>query len=307
MAFGAALLAPAFRRVGLRGFGGSRASIALEEEVFSALSGVVDPLRNNASIRSLGYVKGVSAGEGGGRGTIHVTLPSAFHPHRRSLLSSMSEALPPGFSLDVTYKGGGKGAEKKKQAPSPAEEKGGCGSGSGSGSEEAREAAGPGLSRTSAVVAVYSCKGGVGKSTVSANLAYALAKREGLKVGLLDCDVYGPSLPTLLSPRDVTVRRSSVGKMVMPIDHHGVKLLSLAYVSPKSGVPGAGSATTEGGVDPAVIRGPMASRVVTQLLKGTDWGNLDILLLDLPPGTGDVQLTVCQEIVLDGAVAVTTP
>ncbi|GMI23478.1 hypothetical protein TrRE_jg2285, partial [Triparma retinervis] len=96
--------------------------------------------------------------------------------------------------------------------------------------------------------------------------------------------------------------------MVVPIDHKGVKVLSLGYVSPKSGIPGAGAAISPtSSVEPAVIRGPMASRVVTQLIKGTDWGDLDILLLDMPPGTGDVQLTLCQEVVMDGAVAVTTP
>jgi len=174
--------------------------------------------------------------------------------------------------------------------------------------DDAKNLTGPGLESTNAIVSVYSCKGGVGKSTVSVNLAYALAKTKNLKVGLLDCDIYGPSLPTLIAPEDITVRRSEIGKMVLPIDHEGVKVLSLGYVSPKSGIPGSGSGiSASSAVDPAVIRGPMASRVVTQLLKGTDWGDLDILLLDLPPGTGDVQLTACQEVVLDGAVAVTTP
>jgi Mrp family chromosome partitioning ATPase len=92
--------------------------------------------------------------------------------------------------------------------------------------------------------------------------------------------------------------------MVYPIEHMGVKLLSLGFVSPKSGVPGASGDIHSGA---AVMRGPMTSKVVTQLLKGTDWGDLDILLLDFPPGTGDVQLTVCQQLNLSGAVIVTTP
>mmetsp|Transcript_10991 Transcript_10991/g.19436 ORF Transcript_10991/g.19436 Transcript_10991/m.19436 type:complete len:742 (+) Transcript_10991:285-2510(+) len=156
-------------------------------------------------------------------------------------------------------------------------------------------------------LAVYSCKGGVGKSTIAANLAYQLSSMGGL-VGLLDLDVYGPSLPLLVRPDDPTVRQSppddeggSTG-MVEPIEHEGVKLMSLGYVSPTSGVPGSGP---NGGA--AVLRGPMAGRVVAQLLKGTNWGHLDVLVLDLPPGTGDVQLEVCQSLSLSGAVAVSTP
>lgn len=153
-------------------------------------------------------------------------------------------------------------------------------------------------------LAVYSCKGGVGKSTIATNLAYQLASMGG-RVGLLDLDVYGPSLPLLVRPDDITVRQSppELGSgMIEPIEHGGVKLMSLGYVSPNSGVPGSGSS---GGA--SVLRGPMAGRVVAQLLKGTNWGNLDVLVLDLPPGTGDVQLEVCQSLSLSGAVAVSTP
>ena len=153
-------------------------------------------------------------------------------------------------------------------------------------------------------VAVYSCKGGVGKSTIATNLAYQLSAMGG-RVGLLDLDVYGPSLPLLVQPDDPTVRKSPPHVqegMVEPILHKGVKLMSLGFVSPNSGVPGSGS---NGGA--AVLRGPMAGRVVSQLLKGTNWGELDVLVLDLPPGTGDVQLEVCQSLSLSGAVAVSTP
>jgi Mrp family chromosome partitioning ATPase len=161
---------------------------------------------------------------------------------------------------------------------------------------------GPGLANVSHCLAVYSCKGGVGKSTIAVNLAYELS-RQGGRIGLLDVDIYGPSLPILVKPDDPAVRKSSIGQgMVLPITHKGVKLLSLGYVSPSSGVPGSGEA---GGA--AVMRGPMAGRVVAQLLKGTEWGELDVLLLDLPPGTGDVQLAICQDLRLTGAIAVTTP
>lgn len=122
-------------------------------------------------------------------------------------------------------------------------------------------------------------------------------------MGLLDLDIYGPSLPLLVQPDDVAVRKSPLGSnMVCPIEHKGVKLLSLGYVSSHSGIPGSGMDS-----EAAILRGPMAGKVVTQLIKGTDWGELDVLILDLPPGTGDVQLTVCQEINLSFAVGVTTP
>lgn len=168
--------------------------------------------------------------------------------------------------------------------------------------EEFLQSQGPGLAEISHFLAVYSCKGGVGKSTVAVNLAYELA-RQGGRVGLLDLDIYGPSLPVLLKPDDPAVRRSDKGKgMVVPINHKGVKILSLGFVNRSSGVPGSGQ---ENGA--AIMRGPMAGKVVEQLLKGTDWGPLDVLILDLPPGTGDVQLQVCQDLSLSGAVAVTTP
>lgn len=170
--------------------------------------------------------------------------------------------------------------------------------------EDVEKRLGPGLIHVSKFIAVYSCKGGVGKSTVATNLAYSLARKGG-RVGLIDVDVYGPSLPVLISPSDPTVRRSSLGEgMVLPITHEGVKLLSLGFVSPKSGVPGSGGPGSSGA---AVMRGPMASRVVSQLLKGTEWGELDVLLLDMPPGTGDVQLTICQDLQLNGSISVTTP
>ena len=161
---------------------------------------------------------------------------------------------------------------------------------------------GPGLAEVSHFLAVYSCKGGVGKSTVAVNLAYELARLGG-RVGLLDLDVYGPSLPVLIQPKDPAVRRSDKGKgMIIPIEHEGVKILSLGFVNRSSGVPGSGQ---DNGA--AIMRGPMAGKVVEQLLKGTDWGPLDVLILDLPPGTGDVQLQVCQDLSISGAVAVTTP
>ena len=175
-----------------------------------------------------------------------------------------------------------------------------------SASSDHRAGGGGALQDVSHVLAVYSCKGGVGKSTVAVNLAYRLSAMGG-RVGLADLDVYGPSLPLLVRPDDPAVRRSPPGaglgpNAVEPITHRGVRLMSLGYVSPDSGAPGSGP-----GGGAAVMRGPMAGRVVRQLLHGTNWGDLDVLVLDMPPGTGDVQLEACQSLSLSGAVAVSTP
>lgn len=139
------------------------------------------------------------------------------------------------------------------------------------------------------VVAVSSCKGGVGKSTVAAFLARAI-QREGHRVGLLDLDMYGPSLPTLLQCRqpEVFMRK----ELIQPVTVDGLKTMSLGYMM---------------GDKPAVVRGPIVSNYTMQLLQQTDWGELDYLIIDMPPGTGDIQLTLVQQAALDGAIIVTTP
>jgi len=140
------------------------------------------------------------------------------------------------------------------------------------------------------IVAIASGKGGVGKSTVSSNLAVALAMR-GLKVGLLDADVYGPSQPRMLG---VSGRPSSPdGQTILPLRNHGVTLMSLGLMMPD---------------DEALIwRGPMLMGALQQMLSQVQWGQLDVLLVDLPPGTGDVQMTLSQKVHVTGAVIVSTP
>jgi ATP-binding protein involved in chromosome partitioning len=148
-----------------------------------------------------------------------------------------------------------------------------------------------GLARVQHVIAVASAKGGVGKSTVAANLACAFASL-GYKAGLLDLDVYGPSAPTLLGVHD---RKPQPGpdKTIMPIEAHGLKTMSIGYlVDPAS---------------PMIWRGAMATSAVRQMVDDVVWGELDVLLLDLPPGTGDVQLTLVQRVPLAGAIIVSTP
>lgn len=157
------------------------------------------------------------------------------------------------------------------------------------------------LAKVEHVILVSSCKGGVGKSTVSVNLAMTLAQR-GLRVGLLDADVYGPSLPLLVQPVDATVRKVP-GRpgFVQPLaTKEGLKVLSFGHVNPRA-------ATGAGGRGAAVMRGPIATRVINQLIAATDWGELDYLVVDMPPGTGDIQITVTQTLAASGAVLVTTP
>ena len=150
-----------------------------------------------------------------------------------------------------------------------------------------------GLEKVSAIIAVSSCKGGVGKSTVAVNLAYTLAL-QGARVGLFDADIYGPSLPTMIGQTAVSL--SMQGQWIVPPQNRGVKLMSFGFVTASSGEAG-----------PAMMRGPMVSQIINQLLTQTYWDELDYLILDLPPGTGDVQLTLSQLVPLTGAVVVTTP
>ncbi|MCP4818427.1 MAG: Mrp/NBP35 family ATP-binding protein [Shimia sp.] len=140
------------------------------------------------------------------------------------------------------------------------------------------------------ILAVGSGKGGVGKSTVSSNLAVALAK-QGRKVGLLDADIYGPSQPRMMG---VNKRPASPdGKTILPLHAHGVTIMSLGFMLEDD--------------KPVVWRGPMLMGALQQMLTQVQWGDLDVLIVDLPPGTGDVQLTLCQKTELTGAIVVSTP
>lgn len=133
-------------------------------------------------------------------------------------------------------------------------------------------------------------KGGVGKSSISINLAYLLARR-GKSVGVLDADIYGPSLPSLVPLEVRGIYASETGGM-LPVEYEGVKLMSMGYARPG---------------EHAALRGPLVSAMLQQLLTQTEWGELDYLIIDFPPGTGDVHLTVAQSVTVDGAVVVSTP
>ena len=155
----------------------------------------------------------------------------------------------------------------------------------------ARQAPQPqaGIPGVAAIIAVASGKGGVGKSTVAVNLALSLS-RLGLKVGLLDADIYGPSLPRLMGIHE---KPESDGKKLRPIEKHGIKTMSIGFLVEE---------------DQAMIwRGPMVQSALTQMLSDVEWAPLDVLVLDMPPGTGDAQLTIAQRVPLKGAVIVSTP
>jgi ATP-binding protein involved in chromosome partitioning len=140
------------------------------------------------------------------------------------------------------------------------------------------------------LVAVASGKGGVGKTTVAVNLAIAL-KQMGARVGLLDADVYGPNVPLMFGTKEEP--RATSERTIIPVQAYGVKLISMGLLSP--------------GDKPMIWRGPMLHSVIQQFLRSVEWGDLDYLVVDLPPGTGDVQLTLIQTVPLSGAVVVTTP
>ncbi len=149
-----------------------------------------------------------------------------------------------------------------------------------------------GLRDVKHIIAVASGKGGVGKSTTSVNLALALVAK-GARVGVVDADIYGPSLPLMLGVPEGTRPEVIDGKLFVPVEAQGLKTMSMGYLVTEQ--------------TPMVWRGPMASGALLQILTQTDWGELDYLIVDMPPGTGDIQLTLAQQAQLAGAVIVTTP
>jgi ATP-binding protein involved in chromosome partitioning len=147
-----------------------------------------------------------------------------------------------------------------------------------------------GISGTKHIIAIASGKGGVGKSTVAANLAVAL-QNTGAHVGVCDCDIYGPSISLMFGSREQPTATEE--NRILPIEQYGLKLMSMGFLLDDS--------------SPAILRGPMVTRYTQQFLRQVEWGELDVLVLDLPPGTGDIQLTIVQTVALAGAIIVTTP
>ncbi len=231
------------------------------QEVIKALTSVKDPDLNR-DIVSLGLVKDLEVGERRVSFTIH--FPSPVSTLKQQLGATAKHAVEALGVEDVQVR-----VTSGTAAPTGAPHNL--------------------IPQVRSTVAVASGKGGVGKSTVAANLAVALA-RTGAKVGLMDTDVYGPSVPILMGGHNAP--RVVEGKLEPPVEY-GIKIISMAYFLPK---------------DEAVIwRGPMLHKTISQFLGEVRWGELDYLLMDLPPGTGDIQLSLSQTIPLTGAVIVSTP
>jgi Mrp family chromosome partitioning ATPase/DUF971 family protein len=235
-----------------------------KSEILESLRVVIDPDLGQ-DIVALGFVKNLSIEDGKVSFTVELTTPAC--PLKASFKKLCEEAV--GKLSWVKSVNVEMSAKQRRQQHTPKES---------------------GLANIGRIIAVSSCKGGVGKSTVAVNLAFAL-KKSGASVGLLDADIYGPSLPTLVKVNDPTLYTQN-GK-IQPVVHEGVKLMSFGFAADQT--------------QAAIMRGPMVSNIITQLARDTDWGDLDYLVVDMPPGTGDIQLTLTQQIPFTGAVIVTTP
>ncbi len=234
-----------------------------QEDVLKALSAIIDPdLKKD--VVSLGMIRDLKIENGNVSFTFVLTTPACpvkekFEDEARRIVSGLAGVRNVQVKMDSDV-------TRQKSIPE-------------------RKA----IEGVSNIIAVTSGKGGVGKSTVSANLACALAL-EGARVGLIDCDIYGPNIPIMMGNTDPP---RGNGKMIVPLEAHGVKFVSMGLLSRDD--------------TPLIWRGPMLHGVLQQLLYQVEWGELDYLIADLPPGTGDVQITMTQSVPLAGGVVVTTP
>jgi ATP-binding protein involved in chromosome partitioning len=259
-----------------------------EQQILDTLKTVTDPDRQ-ADIASLGMVSGLVIKDG------NVGFAIEVDPDRGPALEPLRKAAEQAVQaldgvLSVT-------AVLTAHRETPARAAGPAPRQSAVDSEPQRPAAGPAAQAAKrlvpgvrAIVAVASGKGGVGKSTTAVNLALALAAN-GLKVGVLDSDIYGPSMPRMLGIRGKPVVLDN--KKLRPMENYGVKCMSMGFLVEED--------------TPMIWRGPMVMSAIEQMLRDVDWGELDILIADMPPGTGDAQLTMAQRVPLTGAVIVSTP
>ena len=240
----------------------------LEEQIQEALKGVSYP-GYSRDIVSFGLVKGVAAANGSAGIDLELTT---HNPEVAAQLKTECEAA-------VKVLDGIERAMVQVKMPPAGQAPAGGG--------QVKPSRIPGINK---VIAIASGKGGVGKSTCSVNLACALAQT-GAEVGLLDCDIYGPSVPLMMGVNERPM--VSPEEKLVPLMNHGVKLMSIGFLLE--------------GDQPVIWRGPMIMKTIQQFVLQVDWGTLDYLLVDLPPGTGDAQLSLCQTVPLDGGVVVTTP
>lgn len=237
-----------------------------EDKILNALRHIIDP-DFKKDIVTLGFVKNIKIA--GGDVSLDIALTTPACPVKEEFRSQAEKAL---ITLD------GVRTVKVNMTSQPA-----------ANTQPAASGGNNPLSKVGAIVAVSSCKGGVGKSTMAGFMAQELAHR-GYKVGLLDADIHGPSVPTLFGLTDVNLQVNAQNQL-LPLDKGGLKLMSFGFLL---------------GDAPAVMRGPIVTRYIQQLLFNVAWGELDYLFIDMPPGTGDVQLTITQSVKLAGAVIVTT-
>jgi ATP-binding protein involved in chromosome partitioning len=252
------------------------------DQILAALKTVKYP-GFSRDIVSFGLVKDTAFAHGAVSVVLQLTSASTDAANQIKLEAERALRALPGVEKAVV--------EVRLPAGAPPSGAGGGGGGSGApaggANPWANQSRVPGVRR---ILAVASGKGGVGKSTVSVNLACAFHQL-GLRTGLLDCDIYGPSIPLMMGCRE----RPGVtdDQKLVPPERHGVRLMSIGFLIDDD--------------QPVIWRGPMIVKTIQQFLTSTDWGDLDVLLVDLPPGTGDAQLTLCQSVPLDGGVVVTTP
>src|SRR5271170_651548 len=246
-----------------------------ERQILDALGHIADPDKG-ADIVSLGMVSGLVIRDGNVAFAIEVESERGprLEPLRKAAEKAV-EALP--GVLSVTAVLTAQAPPRGRPAPNPA----------ASGGVRTARGAVPGVG---AIVAVASGKGGVGKSTVAANLALGL-RANGLSVGVLDADIYGPSMPRMLG---ISGRpQTEDGKTLRPMENYGLKCMSMGFLVPED--------------TPMIWRGPMVMSALQQMLREVEWGELDIMVADMPPGTGDARLTMAQQVPLAGAVIVSTP
>ena len=249
------------------------------EDVLAALAAVRDDARGD-DVVSLGMITGVVVRDGNIGFSLEVTPEEGAtkEPLRRACEDAVMK-VPGVLSVTAVLT-----AEKAPERGAPA------GNGGMDGAPRRESPQPQGVPGVGAIVAVASAKGGVGKSTTAVNLAVALAA-EGASVGLLDCDIYGPSLPRMMQ---LSGKPEMAGpERIKPMEAHGVKCMSIGFLIDEE--------------TPMIWRGPMVMSALEQMLRDVEWGELDVLVCDLPPGTGDAQLTLAQRVALTGAVIVSTP
>src|SRR6478735_7614220 len=242
---------------------GTNAPNLTENDVLAALKGVKDP-DIHRDLVDLGMIKNIVVGDGSVALTVNLTTPAC--PMKAQIERDVREALNARLGSDRTYTINMASEVRGKAAFESGDI--------------------PGVKN---VIAVGSGKGGVGKSTMAAAIAYGL-QSYGSSVGLMDADVYGPSIPHLVGAKG---RPMAKGERIQPIEANGLKLMSMGFLLNPD--------------DAVIMRGPMLHGIMQQFLHQVDWGQLDYLVIDLPPGTGDVPLTLAQSLPLTGAVVVCTP